>query len=318
MIESSVLRERIRGSLFGAAIGDALGSAFEFVGSSEIERAIGANVATDYLPAIPTSLLAPRGPGNPTDDTAMTLALVEALVEGDPRSPAALLNGMVERLRRRGGPVADMFWNGGPGGACVSMLRAAENGAGPFERISAEAGGNGAAMRAHPCGAFSDRIFVAELASMQARLSHPEPAAVASAQVVALIVHQALYDGILASNIPPEITNPKMLTAWNMMHSDMQRTGRLPRQLLDVDMAGWNTVAAAHAIAMMYADEPALAVGLAAASGADTDTVASIVGGMLGALHGIAAFPDRWIEKLQGRDLIERAAQTLFDRVQAF
>ena len=152
MIEASLLRERIRGSLLGAAIGDALGSAFEFVGSSDIERAIGANFATDYLPAIATSLLAPRRPGNPTDDTAMTLALVDALVKSDPRSPNALLNGMVECLRRGGGPVADMFWNGGPGGACISMLRAAEDGASPFERINANAGGNGAAMRAHRCG----------------------------------------------------------------------------------------------------------------------------------------------------------------------
>ena len=98
----------------------------------------------------------------------------------------------------------------------------------------------------------------------------------------------------------------------------MQRTGRLPQRLLDVDMAGWNTVAAAHAIALLYVDEPTLALGLAAASGADTDTVASIVGGMLGALHGPNAFPKRWIEELQGRDLIERAAQSLFVRVQAF
>lgn len=120
------------------------------------------------------------------------------------------------------------------------------------------------------------------------------------------------------SDIPPEITGQKMLSAWTSAHADMQRTGRLPRQLLDVDMAGWNTVAAAHAIAKIYADEPTVAVGLAAASGADTDTVASIVGGMLGALHGPAAFPERWIEKLQGRDLIERAAQALFDRVKDF
>lgn len=153
---------------------------------------------------------------------------------------------------------------------------------------------------------------------MQARLAHPEPAAVASAQVVALIVHEALYGGTFASDIPPEITDQKMLSAWTSAHADMQRTGRLPRQLLDVDMAGWNTVAAAYAIAKIYADEPTVAVGLAAASGADTDTVASIVGGMLGALHGPAAFPERWIEKLQGRDLIERAAQALFDRVKDF
>src|SRR5260370_15142115 len=70
------LLDRIRGSLLGAAIGDALGSAFEFVGSAAIERAIGSNVVRDYHTALPSSLLAPRRPGIPTDDTAMTLALI--------------------------------------------------------------------------------------------------------------------------------------------------------------------------------------------------------------------------------------------------
>jgi ADP-ribosylglycohydrolase len=269
----------------------------------------------DYHKALPNSLLAPRPPGIPTDDTAMTLALIDALA--GLRTPPAIFVGMVETLRRGSGPVAAMFWNGGPGGACVAMLRAAQSGAAPFEQISPQAGGNGAAMRAHPCGAFADRAFVAEIAGMQARLSHPHPAAVASAQAVALVVHQAMYDGSFPASIPSEITEPTMLAAWESAHAGLRRATHLPAHLLDVDMAGWNTVAAAHAIAYLYVDEPAEAIGLAAASGKDTDTVASIVGGMLGALHGVRALPEHLLDVLEGRDLIERAADALHRAVKA-
>jgi ADP-ribosyl-[dinitrogen reductase] hydrolase len=315
MKHDSRLLDRIRGSLFGAAIGDALGSAFEYVSSGAIERAIGSNIARDYCAALPSSLMAPRKAGIPTDDTAMTLALIDALTQDKPWTPLAILSGMADKLQRNGGPVATMFWTGGPGGACVAMLHAARAGNAPFEKIDPEAGGNGAAMRAHPCGAFADRVFVAELAAMQARLSHPEPAATASAQVVALVVHDAIYNDQFLATIPPEIHAPKMLAAWQSAHADVQHTGRLPAHLLDVDMAGWNTVAAAHAIAFLYADDPATALGLAAASGKDTDTVASIVGGMLGALHGVDALPKHLLDGLVGRELIEDAANALYRTV---
>jgi ADP-ribosylglycohydrolase len=63
-------------------------------------------------------------------------------------------------------------------------------------------------------------------------------------------------------------------------------------------MSGWVTVTTAHAITLLYDDEPTLAIGAAAASGGDTDTVASIVGAIVGARHGSAALTSRWIENL--------------------
>lgn len=310
------LLDRIRGSLLGAAIGDAMGSAFEFLSSAAIERAIGSNIAWDYHAALPGSLMAPRDPGIPTDDTAMTIALIDALCHGAP-TPAAILSGMTKTLRRNGGPVADMFWDGGPGGACVAMLHVAQSGAAPFEKIDPNAGGNGAAMRAHPCGAFPDRAFAVELAGMQARLSHPHPAAIASAQIVALVVHDAMYNDRFSATIPPEVQDAKMRAAWASAHANVQPSGHLPQHLLDVDVAGWNTVAAAHAIARAYASDPATAIGLAAASGKDTDTVASIVGGMLGALHGADALPNHLLETLSGRQFIEERAAALYGTVTA-
>jgi ADP-ribosylglycohydrolase len=303
--------DRVSGMMFGAAIGDALGSAFEFVSSRKIEAALGGPCAREYCDALAGSLMHPRPAGLPTDDTAMTLALVDALCDPGPSSVEPFHRRFVEALARGAGPVADLFWTGGPGGACIAMLRVGLAGAGPFESLDPNAGGNGAAMRAHPCGIFSDREAVAEVAALQARFSHPHRAAVASAQVVALVVHEALITGRLAADCPPEVRDSTMRRAWDEMHRGSERGARLPSQLVDVDMAGWNTVAAAHAIAALYEGDPEAGIGFAAASGKDTDTVASIVGAMLGAVHGRRALPQRWIDGLQGRDMIEQRVAAL-------
>jgi ADP-ribosyl-[dinitrogen reductase] hydrolase len=299
------LRSRFLGSLLGGAIGDALGAAFEFVSSEQIEAALGSPIVRDFLAALPGSLMHPRAPAIPTDDTAMTIALLESLVQTPPPLTIDALHAtLCATLNEREHPASTMFWKGGPGGACVAMLHAARAGAGPFENLNPQAGGNGAAMRAHVCGLFPHRAFVAKLAELHAKLSHPHPAAVAAAQTIALIAHDGFYTGTFTTALPPEITEPKMVAAWEAAHQNLIHGDRLPPHLRDVDMAGWNTVSAAHAIAQLYADDPETAIGLAAASGRDTDTIASMVGAMLGAAHGVDALPERWLAGLQARETL--------------
>jgi ADP-ribosyl-[dinitrogen reductase] hydrolase len=310
-LSDQTFKDRVHGSVLGAAIGDALGSAFEFLSSAEIKSCIGGPVVREYFPAQPASLMCPREPGIPTDDTAMTLALIDALIQPGAPSARSIFDSFGETLRQRTGRFADMFWNGGPGGACVAMLRGFDAGAAPFEQLNPKAGGNGAAMRAHACGAFSDRAFFVDIAAQQAGLSHPHPSAIAAAQVVALVVHEGIYAGRLMAKLPPEITDPQMVRAWNAAHENLVRGVELPAHLRDADMAGWNTVATAHAIAQLYADDIETGIGVAAGSGRDTDTVASIVGAMLGAVHGRGALPTRWIDGLQHRTVIETAADDL-------
>jgi ADP-ribosyl-[dinitrogen reductase] hydrolase len=308
-------KDRVEGMMLGAAIGDALGSAFEFLSSTSIAASIGSAVAREFYPAQPGSLMYARKPGIPTDDTAMTLALVDALTGAGVPTPRTIQDAFGSALRKSTGRYGDMFWQGGPGGACIAMLRAYDGGAQPFERIDADAGGNGAAMRAHPCGAFASRAVVAQIAALQARISHPHPGAVAAAQVVALVVHDGIFAGRLTNELPPEITDPHMIEAWDFAHRQLVRGASLPKHLRDVDMAGWNTVAAAHAIAQLYADDIETGIGIAAASGRDTDTVASIVGAMLGAVHGRRALPQRWIAGLAHLEEVQSAADALYANV---
>ena len=316
--EPHVLRDRIRGMMLGAAIGDALGSAFEMVRSSGIHKQHGP-IIRKYYAGAPGSLLDGRAPGNPTDDTAMALSLATAISERSEATAASIAARFTSDLAR-GGAFGDMFWDGGPGNACVAMLYAVEHGARPFESIDPNAGGNGAAMRAHPCAVLPSPGAVAELAAMQARLSHPHPAAVASAQVVALIDHAGLYGGRLSAALPATVSDGTMRDAWAYYHDVREQTGPLseplPARLRDVNMAGWNTVAAAHSIATLFENDFAAGVGAAAASGEDTDTIASIVGGMLGAVHGAGGLPAHLLKGLAYRATIERVADALADAVE--
>jgi len=79
------------------------------------------------------------------------------------------------------------------------------------------------------------------------------------------------------------------------------RGERLPIKLCDIGMSGWETVAGAHAIAYVFADDPERAIAAAAASGGDTDTIAGIVGAIVGAHCGYHAIPARWVNGLGNR-----------------
>jgi ADP-ribosylglycohydrolase len=133
---------------------------------------------------------------------------------------------------------------------------------------------------------------------MQARVTHGHPAAIAAAQAVAVLVHDALAGLPVSTEVPRGIDDPKFAAAWQRAHRDLVRGERLPAHLRNVAMSGWETVAAAHAITVLYDDDPERAIGAAAASGGDTDTVACIVGGIVGARFGRSALPERWVAGL--------------------
>jgi len=290
--------DRIAGTMFGAAIGDALGSAFEMLGNDAIERALGSAFVLNFHPALRGSLLHPRAPGQPTDDTALSLSLAFTLTCGEPLDAALCAKRFLSDLDRSHGAFAVMFWEGGPGGATTRALRSLQRGTAPENNGHPNDGGNGAAMRAHPVGCLSDRETVLRVAAMQAKVTHGHPAAVAAAQAVAVLVYDGIAGVPASDDVPSGIDEPAFAAAWRSAHRDLARGERLPAHLRNVAMSGWETVAAAHAISLIYDGDPERAIAAAAASGGDTDTVACIVGGIVGARCGRSALPERWIAGL--------------------
>jgi len=63
----------------------------------------------------------------------------------------------------------------------------------------------------------------------------------------------------------------------------------------------FETVPSVLYILAAYADDPEEAIIRAVNDTRDNDTIASIVGAAVGALHGLGGIPDRWVKSLKGR-----------------
>ncbi len=99
-------------------------------------------------------------------------------------------------------------------------------------------GGNGAAMRAHPVGFLADRNDVLRVAAIQARVTHGHHAAVAAAQAVALLVHDALAGRPPSVDPPAGIGDTTFVTTWRGLHAGIAAGRPLPPHLQNVAMLG--------------------------------------------------------------------------------
>jgi ADP-ribosyl-[dinitrogen reductase] hydrolase len=157
------------------AIGDAYGGGFEYASASFVVRH---NTVEGYLQH-PKHTGIP--PGAYTDDTQMTLAVAELLVDGGEWTPLALADRFVEVFHRDP--------REGYAGGFHAFLRSVRTGREFLARICPNSDKSGAAMRVAPVGLLPSVDEVRHYAALQARVTHDTPAGVASAEAAALAVH---------------------------------------------------------------------------------------------------------------------------------
>ena len=160
------------------AIGDAYGAGFEYAPAELVRRC---NDLSGYVQH-------PRHlgirPGQYTDDTQMSLAVAEALLENPRPSRLRWADHFVsafQRDRRQG--YAQRFYD---------FLGTVRDGQDFLERIHPHSNKSGAAMRALPVGYLADPETVLQVAAEQARLTHDSEGGVRSAQAMALSAHYFL------------------------------------------------------------------------------------------------------------------------------
>jgi ADP-ribosylglycohydrolase len=199
-------RDRIRGSLIGGAVGDALGYAVEFTGENAIFRRYGMPGITAYERSVDT------GKALISDDTQMTLFTAEGLLAGEacrriqpdagtPHSFVAKayqdwlltqelgLEGIRERTDGKEGSrlmnVPELFYARAPGNTCLNALFAARR-SGEFdldyiEKPRNNSKGCGGVMRVAPAALYRKpgrRLRIAQLdeeAAQIAAITHGHP-----------------------------------------------------------------------------------------------------------------------------------------------
>ncbi|MFH1808397.1 MAG: ADP-ribosylglycohydrolase family protein [Pseudomonadota bacterium] len=325
-------RERCLGSLLGLAIGDALGYPHEFRRCEQVRREIAPAGLTDFVRLQDPRFSRPffTGPDHPpgtfTDDTQMSIALAEGLLDVD---PVADLDTLMQAIARR-----FIQWsrsednNRAPGSACMTGCANLGRGVPWREAGVADSKGCGSAMRVAPLGLVSNDLdWVADTARASSLLTHGHPAALEGAAACALMVALARQD-LDPTAIHDEVArrcggrSPDFDAVWRRVPLAI---GREPDETL-VEFSrgplclGESWVAEEAAASALYCfwrhpDNYRAAVLEGINTDGDSDSIGAIAGSVLGARVGLAGLPEPWVQGVENSTGLQDLARRLASRL---
>jgi ADP-ribosyl-[dinitrogen reductase] hydrolase len=340
----ATMRSRYRGCLLGGAVGDALGAPVEFMRRDTILSHHGPNGLSEMVPAYGKR-------GAITDDTQMMLFTAEGLLQSHRRDPTLGLEHSAEVIANAylrwlhtqderspvdnpveaGGLLRhpELFSRRAPGVTCLSALKQTRK---PGTPASNDSKGCGGVMRVAPVGMMLHSLSAADpqrrgdhlekafdLGCVAAGLTHGHPTGQLASGAFSAIVFMLLDGGAL------EDSTAKVLEMLDQRHHGEETAAALR---LAVRLAS-EQPASPEAITMLgegWIAEEALAIGLYCALGAltfesgvvlainhdgDSDSTGLIAGHLLGAMNGMAAIPERWLEPLELRIVLDDIADEL-------
>lgn len=289
------LKNTIKGALYGVAVGDALGAPLEFMTAGQI-----ANQHGEVTEMIGGGWLRVK-PGEITDDTQMTLAVAEGIIE-EPGNPIEAIG---ERFiawahsgpKDIGGTCSRSIYGAAAGGARRptedEWFRASKDTAKANGRRS---GGNGALMRTvYPGLYYQGRLMAVETAAAIAQMTHWDEESNEACEIytdmIYLITEAVNKHGAAADKA--QIVKETLHGTRYEIYPDAKETEELNPTGYVVD-----SMKCAMAAAFWNVESFERAVIDAANMGGDADTIAAITGGIAGAYYGYEAIPKRWIETL--------------------
>lgn len=296
---SDAVKVRAAGVLLGQATGDALGVPYEFaapVRAGEAEMIGGG--------------LGPYEPGEWSDDTQMALCIARVAATGaDLTGPDALDAVAAAFIDWRAHGASDI---GNQTATVLDRARTADEGTRLWERMTAVStelaksgsAGNGGLMRTSVVGlaAMDSAERTADAARLVCSLTHAEQRCVESSVLWSLAIRQAVLTGDADVRCGLDHLPSARRDWWSAQIDDAET--RPPSSFtpngytVTAFQAAWASV---NATRHVDADQriPA-ALQLAISMGNDTDTVAAIAGGLLGAAYGASRIPAQWLGQLHG------------------
>lgn len=291
--------------MIGVHTGDCLGATYEFESRERVCARTTTNPDTWEIVG-----MGPFGwrPGQPTDDTAMTVAVAMGHLD-DPARPVP--------------QVWERFQDWYDGELMGDGERPRDIGSttiqGLMGRPTAVSRGNGGMMRAIPTALIRDpelrRNWTAEIA----RLTHPNPLGVA-----ATVAYNDMAASLISGATPDEAVEEGIATADRLQferlgdriyyarewHADDTKLASMMRGA-GGDLLDSLTLAVAALASGRPFDQALVRV---IRWGRDTDTNGAIAGGLLGAHYGLAAIPGRWVRRLEWAGWLIDAADQLAAR----
>ncbi|GAA4129704.1 ADP-ribosylglycohydrolase family protein [Nocardioides fonticola] len=294
--------DRACGVALGTAVGDALGAPYEF----------GSAALGPQGPQMIGGGLGGFAPGEWTDDTTMAWAILDVAAGGADLRDDAALSAIVDRFHawfRSRPPDIGIQTRAVLSGLTVDEVdaSAARTAAAELHHRTGRTAGNGSLMRTAPVALahLDDAAATATAARAVSDLTHHDPMAGDACVLWSLAIRHAVLHEELDLRSGLAFLTPEAADFWSA-RIDEAESGPPSRFRPN----GW-VVAAFQAAwsAIVTTPEPegpdacrhlGAALRTAIAIGDDTDTVAAIAGGLLGARWGASAVPARWRRPLHG------------------
>lgn len=301
--------DRAAGVLVATAVGDALGAGYEFG------------------PALPSSTPVTMKGGGPfgfapaewTDDTSMAIVISNAILD-------ALDAGLIPASRGTFSAIVTGWqaWakeSKDVGAQTSSVLRrasrtidmgenpahAAFHAAHEHHDATGQSAGNGSLMRTAPLAlAYLDsEEALWNAAERISSLTHFEDDAAEACQLWTAAIRHAVLTGVLDVRIGLRWLHPGRGELWlsriEVAEASQPRDFKHNGWVVEAFQGAWSAIF--HAVTSAGAVRPSslrMALENAVRGGNDTDTVAAIAGGLIGAAAGYSAIPSEWRRKLHG------------------
>jgi ADP-ribosyl-[dinitrogen reductase] hydrolase len=287
--------ERILGGIFGVACGDALGGTLEFMSKNEIEKKYG------YLKNIIGGGHWNLVPGEVTDDTMMTIAVAEGILDS-PDNPIEYIGKHFMR-----------WYNSNPRdiGNIIRIALSEYKRSNDWMKASYYAhkvtggmtAGNGSLMRCLPVALYYNDIEkILKITALQSVLTHYDHKATEACQFYNLLVYNYLNEKSKVSTIIEHIEKyPEYKKVFQISKYELKPSGYVFHTLICSLWCFINTSSFEDAVCE------------AANLGGDADTIAAITGGIAGVYYGYNTIPDRWKKKILLKDKLISIAQRIIN-----
>ena len=308
---------RIRGSLFGVAVCDALGGPVEFCRRGTFPTVTGFQYNGNFdLP-----------PGSWTDDTSMTLCLAQSLI--DAKGGFVLL----DQVKKYASWVEEGYMSST--GTCFDVGNATRSALtiwrDTFRKYSEEGVmekgqafidkalkkkvqcGNGSLMRVSPIGLVyhNDLDSATQKAALSSQVTHPYPTNAEACQLYTKLIVLAMRGAPkseLASAVALWPFNDSDLHSRLVKYSTLDSWAAVPE--MDISSSGYVVHSLEASLWAFFTSASFQGGALKVVNlGNDADTVGAIYGGIAGAFHGIESIPQEWIQGLEARALVERVVE---------
>ena len=347
-MDKQQLQNKIRGSITGGAIGDALGYPIEFVYSfNDICARYGKEGITDFDMSYPW-LESEEKKALFSDDTQMTLYTAEGLLEaernGKPIAPTVCNSYLAWYAHQAGrkvkisyqsklSEIEELNQNRAPGNTCLSALAAIHAGKEPQNASK----GCGGIMRVAPVGLYGaahdwSPADTARLAGELAELTHLHPLSTYSSATLAVIVQlcassedavdKEMFKGIVDKSlkIVSDVYGAdaaamdefrKIVGNAMSLEDDPQSDWQIIEDRIGEGWVAEETLAIALFSTLRHVDDFTGCLISAVNHGGDSDSTGAVAGNIIGAILGDDAIPGKFKKEIQLRDLLLHAADDL-------